>query len=80
MGVTVRLFLLKIQGRKSQTLPSGMTHSYPPYQEQQGPAQRAKSADRSRSLPRGQGPDYGYITYHGADRMQVMFINSAAKF
>lgn len=58
------------QGKRSQTLPSGMTHSYPPYQEQHDPAQRAKSADRSRSLPRGQGPDYGYITYHAADRMQ----------
>lgn len=72
--------IIFLQGRRSQTLPSGMTHSYPPYQEQQGPAQRAKSADRSRSLPRGQGPDYGYITYHAADRVQVMLINSAAKF
>ncbi|XP_061179788.1 coiled-coil domain-containing protein AGAP005037-like isoform X2 [Saccostrea echinata] len=57
------------QGRRSQTLPTGMTHSYPPYQENQVP-HGTKSTDRSRSLPRGQGPDYGYITYHSTDRMQ----------
>ncbi|XP_048755804.2 coiled-coil domain-containing protein AGAP005037-like isoform X5 [Ostrea edulis] len=57
------------QGRRSQTLPTGMTHSYPPHQENQF-TQKAKPADRSRSLPRGQGPDYGYITYHSTDRVQ----------
>nr|XP_022305716.1 coiled-coil domain-containing protein CG32809-like isoform X4 [Crassostrea virginica] len=66
------------QGRRLQTLPSGMTHSYPPSQEYPPTTQRTKSADRSRSLPRGQGPDYGYITHHAGDRTHVPIQNNSS--